>query len=32
MKIINHPIKRNNRDIILELMTFEKKDLKTFKS
>ena len=32
MKIINQTIKRNNRDIILELMTFEKKDLKTFKS
>jgi hypothetical protein len=32
MKIINHKLKSNNKDILLELMTFEKNDLKIFKS
>ena len=32
MKIINHKLSSNNKDVILELMTFEENDLKIFKS
>ena len=32
MKIINHTLKSNNKDVILELMTFQENDLRIFKS
>ena len=32
MKIVNYKLKTNNKEIILELMTFQKNDLKIFKS
>ena len=31
MKIVYHKIKKNNKEIILKLMTFDKKDKKIFK-
>ena len=32
MKIVSHKLKKNNKEIILELMTFDKSDIKIFKS
>ena len=32
MKIKNHKIKSGNKEIILELMTFDKSDMRIFKS
>ena len=32
MKIVSHKLKKNNKEIILKLMTFDKSDIKIFKS